>query len=808
MGQEIVYCVSCQTQLRSADFEKGQALKFGTESVCKKCAPEAVKSLPPHKAQTLQKAMETASLEKPLPLPASTPRSGTSRIPHATPPTRRVIAAGKSSGAILGLGVGAAALLVVAFFSLSSVKPSSAVLQGPLSPTISPSPSDPVARGPRAEGARESFRKALAFADTHPHDLTDQIRLLEQALDVAKGTDIEAETKHALEVVKRRAKEIVAKELLVLDQKVRASCVREEFKSALLLIEDARKKALPLEWNGEMDVRATEVQSRADTAFVLVKDQALRAKPEELKALKERVAKWGLERFDLEDALVKATLKEEPPVPPKPPESTPAEPAAKPAPAPSPPPAPPRRPAVPEGAKQREVEATIRKTFSLDQAKTTKEKADLGRTLLQTTASSGAMDAELYVLLRLARDLAGQASDSKTALGCIDAMAVAFDIDLFGEKAALLTKTQVRGADAAPWARTCLEVADQALEAEEYDAAFRLAERAEALARGANERVLADIAKQRSKDSVELKREAERAKPSLKLLETKPDDAEANAAVGRFLCLFKEAWDRGLPMLARGSDAALKKLAELELSKPSDSAAQASLGEAWATQAERELGNAKPRLRARASMWLERAIPGLTGPARVSAEKKLASLGPAATGRDRLRGITFQSAEQLKLFVTSGGNWRIENNELIGSCSGDIQWATYRTAFSAISQVTLRARIVPPAQHNLRLWVGPIHIIFNWEGADRDCYRNGKAFMDKPISALKPGKEYEISMKQQGSKVVVAIDGITQWETEATLNGTVSLQAAHDSTIGIRQLTIEGIPDSSKKVIAENRQVP
>jgi tetratricopeptide (TPR) repeat protein len=464
---------------------------------------------------------------------------------------------------------------------------------------------------------------------------------------------------------------------------------------------------------------------------------------------------------------------------------------------------------VPDGVRQREAEARIRKTFNLDQAKTTKEKADLGRTLLQTAASSGAKDAELYVFLRLARDLAAQALDSKTALGSIEAMAAAFDIDPFGEKSALLTKTQVlRGADPMPWARTCLEVAEQALKAEEYDEALRIFERADTLARGSNERAFADAAKQRSKDAADIKREAERAKPFLKLLETKPDDAEANAAVGRFLCLFKENWDRGLPMLAKGSDAALRKLGELELSKPSDAAAQATLGEAWAVQAEREPVNLKPRLRSRAAMWLDRAIPGLTGVARVSAEKKLASLGSAAAGKDRVRGITFQSAEQVKSFVTSGGSWRVENNELLGTCSGEAQWATFSTSYSSISQVTLRARIVPPAQNNLRVWVGPIHVIFSWHGADRDSYRNGKAYTDKPNSAVKAGKEYEISIKQQGSKVVVSVDGVAQWETEATLNGTVSIQAALDSTIGVRQLTIEGIPDFTKTVTAENRQFP
>ena len=57
MGQEIFYCSACQTQLRSADFEKGKAHKLlGLDAICAKCVPEALKTLPPEKLAALQKA--------------------------------------------------------------------------------------------------------------------------------------------------------------------------------------------------------------------------------------------------------------------------------------------------------------------------------------------------------------------------------------------------------------------------------------------------------------------------------------------------------------------------------------------------------------------------------------------------------------------------------------------------------------------------------------------------------------------------------------------------------------------------------
>ncbi|HEV3027084.1 MAG TPA: hypothetical protein VG457_05890, partial [Planctomycetota bacterium] len=432
--------------------------------------------------------------------------------------------------------------------------------------------------------------------------------------------------------------EIVARELLALEQKVRAACVREEFKAALVLVEDARKKALSSEWSGEMDGKAREVQSRADTAFSLVKEQALRAKPDELRALKERVAKWGLERFDVEEALAKAAPKAEPPPPPIRPGLETAEPAAKPPPAPPNPPSPPaapRRPAVPDAAKQRDAEAAVKKAFNLDQAKTSKEKADLARTLLQSAVTSGAKAAELYVLLRTARDLAVQGMNVKMALEAIDARAAAFDVDALSEKVDLFAKASVKGTDAEAWAGAALDVAEQASERDDYEMAVKLAGRAEALARAANDKGLQETAKERGKELADLKRVADGLKGHFMILETKPDDLAANAAVGKFVSLVKGDWKRGPPMLAKGSDSALKNLAEQELANPTDAAAQAALGEAWAAQAEKETPTYKPRARDRAVEWLGRAIPGLTGLAKVSAERKLASLGPTTGPKSR-----------------------------------------------------------------------------------------------------------------------------------------------------------------------------
>jgi hypothetical protein len=50
MGYEIVYCASCQMQVRGADLEKHVAVRVDDHAYCAKCAPAVLKTLPPQKA--------------------------------------------------------------------------------------------------------------------------------------------------------------------------------------------------------------------------------------------------------------------------------------------------------------------------------------------------------------------------------------------------------------------------------------------------------------------------------------------------------------------------------------------------------------------------------------------------------------------------------------------------------------------------------------------------------------------------------------------------------------------------------------
>jgi formylglycine-generating enzyme required for sulfatase activity len=129
----------------------------------------------------------------------------------------------------------------------------------------------------------------------------------------------------------------------------------------------------------------------------------------------------------------------------------------------------------------------------------------------------------------------------------------------------------------------------------------------------------------RSKQVENLRREFDKTREAAKTLETKPNDPEANAVMGRFLCLQKGRWEQGLPLLARGGDS-LKELAAKDLAAPATGADQLALGNAWWDLAAKEQGHARTNLQRRAHAWYVRALPRLSGEDKATVGTRIAQL--------------------------------------------------------------------------------------------------------------------------------------------------------------------------------------
>ena len=160
------------------------------------------------------------------------------------------------------------------------------------------------------------------------------------------------------------------------------------------------------------------------------------------------------------------------------------------------------------------------------------------------------------------------------------------------------------------------------------------------------------------------------------------------------------------------------------------------------------------------------------------------------------KDVRFRSVDTLEnRFLVEGlEHWRVVDGELIGTARKDEKLeVTAAPAVRSISAVTIRARIVPPSTTNLRLTVGPVNAIFNWERAPEAHFRYQE---DRTIvrgNLLTPGTEHEITVRQLTRRSIeVLVDGRRVWITHGTLEGTVTVYPS-ESTIGIRQIRILGV---------------
>src|SRR5262249_7752248 len=152
---------------------------------------------------------------------------------------------------------------------------------------------------------------------------------------------------------------------------------------------------------------------------------------------------------------------------------------------------------------------------------------------------------------------------------------------------------------------------------DDHDAALKLVTAAEAAATKAKSLALVGRAKKAAEEVAAVQKEFGRVQPFLAKLAKEPDDPEASTAAGKYSCLAKGNWKKGLPLLLKGKDEGLQALAKKDMASPKAAKKQVELGDAWWDLAGKEKAPAKERLQERAGFWYDQALPDLTGLNRV-----------------------------------------------------------------------------------------------------------------------------------------------------------------------------------------------
>ncbi len=175
-------------------------------------------------------------------------------------------------------------------------------------------------------------------------------------------------------------------------------------------------------------------------------------------------------------------------------------------------------------------------------------------------------------------------------------------------------------------AEAALKIADAVAGAEEYKLALDLCESARSSAQKARQYPLVKELAAKSDDFQKRQRAFQEYKAAWALMQDDPAQPAANLTAGRYLCLVKGDWENGVPMLALGSDTALKNVSLMELRGAKSAEQQAAIGDAWWDAAETRQGDERDTLRLRAGLWYRQAESKLGGLAALKIKQRRAEL--------------------------------------------------------------------------------------------------------------------------------------------------------------------------------------
>ncbi len=316
---------------------------------------------------------------------------------------------------------------------------------------------------------------------------------------------------------------------------------------------------------------------------------------------------------------------------------------------------------IPAEADQQQADKRVRDVFKSEftKAKTPVKKVALARQLLAGISNSDNDPAGNFAMLAAARDLAVSAGEVELALDAIDQLTERYRVPALEMKLEFLEKMSkgatVPAALNAAVAEEALELIAVALVEDNYKAGRGLYELALATSRKARNTDTAKEVAARGEELDEAESRFERVRAAFETLKSNPKDRAANLTAGCYLCLQKADWDRGLPLLARGNDEALRTVAQKELARPSGEAEYVALGDAWWEVAEQQAAVARMHARMRASEWYLVVVQELSGLTRARIEKRLAAAS-STTGDSEDEGVVFLSdLEPLNIQVEK--NW-------------------------------------------------------------------------------------------------------------------------------------------------------
>src|SRR5438309_1601268 len=145
-----------------------------------------------------------------------------------------------------------------------------------------------------------------------------------------------------------------------------------------------------------------------------------------------------------------------------------------------------------------------------------------------------------------------------------------------------------------------------------------------------------DPVKERRKELLAIFLEYQMVEKAQQHLKRGEEDAEECGRVGRYFCFYKGDWVAGLPLIAKGPENGLKKLAQDDLAAANDPPRRLAIGDGWWELSANQNWLARKHLQARAAWWYRQVLPELGGIHRSIVQKRIEAVELAALAEQNL----------------------------------------------------------------------------------------------------------------------------------------------------------------------------
>ncbi len=288
---------------------------------------------------------------------------------------------------------------------------------------------------------------------------------------------------------------------------------------------------------------------------------------------------------------------------------------------------------VPKTSELAKSRTLIKEVFAADFAKATNDngRRGLANKLLGQARQEENSPVERYAALEIAQELAIDAKAVKLAIEIADEFGVWFEGDSMPRLVAVvqgLSKSCRSTAERTLLAKAALQLVGDATAADRYVEVARILEVATTAAIASRNTGLQEAVKVVGERVDAAKAALGTYQNALKLLAKDSTDPAANLVAGRFLCFVRGDWSKGVPYLARCSDANLRKAAEKEMARPADSDDWEALGDAWQAAADGASESDRAACAASAEFWYAKALDASSGLRKVKIQRAMQKVGP------------------------------------------------------------------------------------------------------------------------------------------------------------------------------------